>query len=375
MSGIYIHVPYCKRKCHYCDFFSVEDARGMNEFANLILEELRLRKDYLPTEPIETVYFGGGTPSLLTADRIATMLNGIAKTFSISPLPEITLEANPDDLNPGYIRSLLDTGINRLSLGVQSFDDNDLQQLGRRHNAKQATKAVNMASQLGFNNISIDLIYGLPYATTSVWESNLRKAFRLPIQHLSCYHIIYEEGTPLQRKVFMGRVTPVDEAVSVEQFDLLHDLASQNGFIHYEISNLGKEDYFSRHNTAYWQQIPYLGLGPSAHSYNKTSRAWNPRSVDAWINAIKKGSIEAENELLSEKDILNEYLLTSLRTIWGIDNGYIAGTFGIDQANRIERVANKYMQLEILEKCDSNYRIKPKKFIVSDGVIADFLTE
>jgi len=375
MSGIYIHVPYCKRKCHYCDFFSVEDARGMNEFANLILEELRLRKDYLPTEPIETVYFGGGTPSLLTSYRIATMLNGIAKTFSISPLPEITLEANPDYLNPGYIRSLLDIGFNRLSLGVQSFDDNDLQQLGRRHNAKQATNAVDMASQLGFNNISIDLIYGLPYSSTNVWESNLRKAFRLPIQHLSCYHIIYEEGTPLQRKVFMGRVTPVDEAVSVEQFDLLHDLDSQNGFIHYEISNLGKEGYFSRHNTAYWKQIPYLGLGPSAHSYNKTSRAWNPRSVDAWINAIKKGSIEAENELLSEKDILNEYLLTSLRTIWGIDNGYIAGTFGIDQANRIERVANKYMQLEILEKCYSNYRIKPKKFIVSDGVIADFLTE
>ena len=375
MSGIYVHVPYCKRKCHYCDFYSVEDAQGMNEFANLILEELRLRKDYLPTEPIETVYFGGGTPSLLTANHIATMLNGIAKTFSISPLPEITLEANPDDLNPGYIRSLLDTGINRLSLGVQSFDDNDLQQLGRRHNAKQAMDAVDMASQLGFNNISIDLIYGLPYSTTSVWESNLRKAFSLPIQHLSCYHIIFEEGTPLQRKVSMGRVTPVDESVSVEQFDLLHDLASKNGFIHYEISNLGKEDYFSRHNTAYWQQIPYLGLGPSAHSYNKTSRAWNPRSVDTWINAIQKGNIEIESELLSEKDKLNEYLLTSLRTIWGIDNGYIAGTFGIDQANRIERVANKYMQLEILEKRDSNYRIKPKKFIVSDGVIADFLTE
>jgi oxygen-independent coproporphyrinogen-3 oxidase len=373
MSGIYIHIPYCKVKCDYCDFYSNVNAKGLNNFANLIEKELSLRKEYLPKGQINTIYFGGGTPSILTIEQINTILNAIEKNFSISNDPEITLEANPDDLSLDYLKALYAMGINRLSVGVQSFSDIDLKQLGRRHNAEQATSAVTMAHEIGFENISIDLIYGLPYSKTSIWKSNLDKAIHLPIKHLSCYHLIYEEGTPLHKKLISGHVSPIVEDISVEQFELLQEIAVKNDFIHYEISNLAKEGFFSRHNTSYWQQVPYLGLGPSAHSYNGTTRVWNPKSTSSWMYGLKMNNINTEVEILTDRDKLNEYLLTSLRTIWGVDIDYIDKHFGSSTAKRIIGLSQKFFETGIIERNGSKFAIKKRHFLISDAIIADFL--
>jgi oxygen-independent coproporphyrinogen-3 oxidase len=373
MSGIYIHVPYCKSKCDYCDFYSNVNTEGLSNFANFIEKELSLRKDYLPKGQIKTIYFGGGTPSILTIDQINTILNAIKKKISLSTDLEITFEANPDDLNYEYLKSLLTIGINRLSIGIQSFSDADLKKLGRRHNANQALNAVSWAAEAGLGNISIDLIYGLPYSSTAIWEQNLKQAFALPVKHLSCYHLIYEDGTSLQAKVTNGLVKPIDEELSVEQFKLLQQLADQNGFVHYEISNLAKEGFFSKHNTSYWQQVPYLGLGPSAHSYNGTTRVWNPKSTKFWMDAIKMEMIDVEAEILTERDKLNEYLLTSLRTIWGIDIDYVNEQFGSTSAQRIIGLSQKFLDSGIIERKGSRLAIKTSHFLISDAIIEDFM--
>ena len=373
MAGIYIHVPFCARKCDYCDFYSVTTAEEKDRFANLIEMELVLRKDYIPEKNIETIYFGGGTPSLLSAEQLSYILWAIRKQYSVAEKAEITLEANPDDLNETYFKQLLSLGINRLSIGVQSFSDNDLQQLGRRHNASQAINAVQIAYELGFENISIDLIYGLPYSSTKIWKENLQKAFELPVKHISCYHLIYEEGTPLFKRMKSGQINPVNEEKSVEQFEILQQLALENGFIQYEISNLAKEGYFSRHNTSYWKQIHYIGVGPSAHSYNGITREWNPKSVKLWSSSIQNGNISAEKEVLTEKDHLNDYLLTSLRTMWGLDTAVIEKKFGVNALEGVKKAAKKYVDLKIMEFNNGIIRILPRHFLTSDGIISDFL--
>ncbi|MDY0197082.1 MAG: radical SAM family heme chaperone HemW, partial [Tenuifilaceae bacterium] len=360
MSGIYIHVPYCKRKCDYCDFYSVVTSEGKASFATLVEKELILRGDYLPDREIETIYFGGGTPSMLESAQITDIIGAIAKRYTVSKNPEITLEANPDDISEELLKGFRSSGVNRLSIGVQSFSDLDLKKLGRRHNALQAIKAVNLAYKLGFDNISIDLIYGLPYSNSAIWKENLLQAFDLPVNHLSCYHLIYEEGTPLDLKVAKGLVKPVSEDQSVEQFQLLQELSSMNGFIHYEISNLAKEGYFSRHNTSYWKQIPYLGLGPSAHSYNGTSRDWNPKSIGKWQKSIENETISAEKEVLTSQNKLNDYLITSLRTVWGADINLISQDFGSDNAKQFLHTAEKYIKQGVIEQRDSIFRILPK---------------
>jgi oxygen-independent coproporphyrinogen-3 oxidase len=373
MSGIYIHVPYCKHKCEYCDFFSVVTSEGKEKFASLIEKELLIRSEYLPDNDIETIYFGGGTPSMLEANQISDILNSISKNYTISKNPEITLEANPDDLTSELLISLRSIGVNRLSIGIQSFSDIDLKQLGRRHDASQAVNALNMAHNADFDNISIDLIYGLPYSSTDIWISNLQKAFELPIKHLSSYHLIYEEGTPLSKRVVLGKVSPVSEDQSVEQFQILQEMSAQNGFIHYEISNLAMDGFFSRHNSSYWNQVPYLGLGPSAHSYNGSSRDWNPKSISIWKNSVENGLLDLECETLSLKDKHNDYLITSLRTIWGANIDFISMNFGKDKANQFIKKTEKYIQRGIIERNENIYRIKPKHFLTSDGVISDFL--
>lgn len=373
MSGIYIHVPYCKRKCDYCDFYSVVTSEGKASFATLVEKELILRGDYLPDREIETIYFGGGTPSMLESAQITDIIGAIAKRYTVSKNPEITLEANPDDISEELLKGFRSSGVNRLSIGVQSFSDLDLKKMGRRHNALQAIEAVSLAYKLGFDNISIDLIYGLPYSNSAIWKENLLQAFDLPVNHLSCYHLIYEEGTPLDLKVAKGLVKPVSEDQSVEQFQLLQELSSMNGFIHYEISNLAKEGYFSRHNTSYWKQIPYLGLGPSAHSYNGTSRDWNPKSISKWQKSIENETISAEKEVLTSQNKLNDYLITSLRTVWGADINLISQDFGSDNAKQFLHTAEKYIKQGVIEQRDSIFRILPKFFFTSDGIISDFL--
>lgn len=373
MSGIYIHVPFCARKCDYCDFYSVVDNRGKNEFSALINRELLLRKDYLPAGQIDTLYFGGGTPSLLNKEQFTEIITFIGKTFSLSPSLEITLEANPDDLSLDFLKEIKSTGINRLSIGIQSFADSDLKHLGRRHDANQAINSVEWAQKAGFDNISIDLIYGLPYSTSEIWKQNLLKAFELPVKHLSCYHLIYEEGTPLHKKVGQGVVVPVTDEKSVEQFEILQQLARENGFMHYEISNLAKVGFFSKHNTSYWKQIPYLGLGPSAHSYNGITREWNPRSISQWQKGIEVAKPLVEAEILSETDKLNDYILTSLRTIWGLNIKDLGNQFGSKARKKALGIAQKYLNMGIMELIGDTLTIKPHHFLTSDGIIADFL--
>jgi oxygen-independent coproporphyrinogen-3 oxidase len=260
-----------------------------------------------------------------------------------------------------------------LSIGIQSFSDIDLKQLGRRHDAAQAVNVVNLAHNAGFENLSIDLIYGLPYSSSDIWIANLEKAFDLPVKHLSCYHLIYEEGTPLSKRVALGKVTPVSEDLSVEQFQILQEFSAQNGFIHYEISNLAKEGFFSRHNSSYWKQLPYLGLGPSAHSYNGISRDWNPRSIGFWKDSIENETPAVEMEILSARDKLNDYFITALRTIWGVNIDFVAQNFGEDKATKFKQTAEKYMKQGVIEQRVGVFRILPKHFITSDGIISDFL--
>ncbi len=371
MSGIYIHIPYCKHKCEYCDFYSEVSLNDANIFHHLIEKELKLRANFLPQKNIETIYFGGGTPSLLKPEQIFHIIDAVKKEFSVDHNPEVTLEANPDDLSYEYLKGLFDIGINRLSIGVQSFADTDLLQLGRRHNAKQAVTSVENAYKAGFKNISIDLIYGLPYSSNEIWENNLNTAFSLPVQHLSCYHLIIEEGTPLSEKVSKGNIKPVEEDDSVKHFQILQRMAKKNNFVHYEISNLAREGYFSRHNSSYWKQTPYLGLGPSAHSYNGMVREWNPKSTKQWSTAINAGKIIAEQEVLSEKDKLNEYLLTSLRTIWGVNIIDFEEQFGSSALKKLMSDASPFLTTGAILKRKNILLISPDAFLISDSIITE----
>ena len=371
MSGIYIHVPFCKKKCEYCDFYSVTSLEAADKFAETIEKEIELRSKYLEGTKVETIYFGGGTPSLLTESDLEHILSTIQNRFNLSENIEVTIEANPDDLSPAKLRNFRKVGFNRISMGVQSFANSDLLYLGRRHNSQQAVNSVIWANEAGFDNISIDLIYGLPSSSNRIWEENLRMAFSLPVKHLSCYHLIYEEGTPLTRKVDRGLVLPVDEETSVKQFEILQQKAGENGFIHYEISNLAKEDFYSKHNVSYWQQVPYLGLGPSAHSYNGFSREWNPSSLNSWFESIGNREIATEKEILTETEKYNEYLITSLRTIWGLNLKQLIKQFGPMRVEELLKISKKYIEKGFLLQSNNTLAIPPKHFLISDGIIAD----
>lgn len=375
MSGIYLHVPFCRKKCAYCDFYSVGEGFGTERYTQILLRELELRKNYLETinNSIETIYLGGGTPSLLKIDEVEQILFSIRNLFPISQNAEVTMEVNPDDLSLAYLLNLRKKGVNRLSIGIQSFSDTDLSFLGRRHNAQSAIDSVKMAQDAGFDNISIDLIYGIPSSSNEIWEENLKTAFSLNIQHLSCYHLTIEPLTSLYQKWQKGIVHPIDEEQSEAQFNILCKMAAKNGFKHYEVSNLCKPKYESKHNSAYWKGVPYLGLGPSAHSYNCYSRCWNPASISAWADAIEKGTSSAETEILTEKDKLNEYLMVSLRTIWGVDYNEIKKKFGAENSTRIMKIAKKHIENSSMLIEGSRISINPSHFFVSDSIIIDFI--
>ncbi len=373
MAGIYIHVPFCKKKCLYCDFYSLGLSEKTEHFHLLIEKELKLRKEFIPNEKIDTIYFGGGTPSLLTASQVEYILHSISRAFTIAADAEITIEVNPDDVTSDLMRAYRAAGINRVSIGVQSFIDDELKFMGRRHNADDAEKAVNISIRSGFDNISIDLIYGIPNSTIQSWELSLNKAFSLNIQHISCYHLTYEEGTPLTRKLNKKTFSEVDEATSVAQFDLLQNMASANGFIHYEISNLAKEGFYSKHNTSYWKGIPYLGLGPAAHSYNKRQRAWNPHSYQKWETGIESNTPNVEQEDLNEITLFNEVILTRLRTIWGLNIQEIKSNYSPLLVEQMLNSAKKLIEQNLLKLDGSTLHIPSEQFLVSDGIISRLL--
>lgn len=372
MAGIYIHVPFCKTRCIYCDFYS-NTGLIHKPYLNALYHEIDLRRDYLQGEAIETIYLGGGTPSQLDVASIQQILEHIFKVFDVRENAEITLEANPDDMTPSYISHLSALPVNRLSMGVQSFDDRALKFLKRRHSGEQASDVVKRCQDNGFDNLSIDLMYGLPNQSLHDFEENIQKAIHLDVQHISAYHLIYEKGTKLFRMLEKEEVRPVDEELSVDMFRLLINTLTQAGFEHYEISNFARNGKYSKHNTSYWQGISYLGLGPSAHSYNGKSRQWNIASLNRYVASLKTGVLNAEIEPETPEIRYNETILTGLRTKWGVNLSRLENEFGKEFLDYCLRNADKYLKNNLLV-CDSNYlKLTLDGIFVSDGVMSDLM--
>lgn len=330
MSGIYFHVPYCKQACHYCDFHFSTQLGTKDKMVNAMVSEISLRADYLPDKRIDTVYFGGGTPSLLRPADWQMLLERVHEVFEVSPQAEITLEANPDDLTEERLNALRLSGINRLSIGIQSFHEPHLRWMNRGHHAGQALACIENAKKAGFSNYSIDLIYGFPDLTDAQWDDNINRALQLGVPHISCYSLTVEAGTALHHFVKTGKVQPPDDEQSARQFIHLINRLTDAGYEHYEVSNFALPGFRSKHNSAYWKSEPYLGIGPSAHSYNKTSRCWNAANNHLYIKSMASGSMEPECEEINARTAYHEYILTRLRTIEGINTSYVANEFGID---------------------------------------------
>lgn len=373
MAGIYFHIPFCKQKCTYCDFYKSVKTDFINDYVKAVKLELWLRRDYLNNEVVKTIYFGGGTPSLLQAHQIELLLNACKGLFKIAPNAEITLEANPDDLDFDYLSKIKQVGINRISIGIQSFSDDDLQFMGRRHNSEQAVRAISDAQSAGFNNISVDLIYGIPNMSFEQWQTNLQKVFAMNIQHLSAYHLTYHKGTRLWEALQKRKISEISEKESMRQFDELIDQTEKNGFVQYEISNFAKNELYSEHNSSYWKQVNYLGLGPSAHSYNGESRQWNISSVKGYLKSIEHHEIPAKIEQLSFKDRFNDYVITSMRTIWGIDLAYVELEFGEQLKSYLLKKSNKYIQTGHVAQIENKIVLQRKGILISDSIMADLI--
>lgn len=373
MAGIYIHIPFCRQKCYYCDFYKTVNTSLTPKFISALKDETVQRKNYLNNETIETIYFGGGTPSVLNESELVEILNLLNKEFKVLPNAEITFEANPDDLSISYLKSIYNAGVNRLSIGIQSFQNEYLKKMNRRHNANQAIEAVENAVKIGFKDISIDLIYGLPNLTNEDWSASLNKVFQLPVQHLSAYHLTYHEGTPFYAWLKKGTLKELKESDSVSQFNLLIEAAQKNGFQQYEISNFAKNKMYSKHNTSYWMGKKYLGLGPSAHSFNGNSRSWNVSHVESYIKAIKNNQSYFEEEILSENEKYNEYILTRIRTIWGVSIDFIQDNFGEEKAILFQKNIEKYITSNLVIHENEIFTLSGKGLFVSDEIMTNLM--
>lgn len=375
MAGIYIHIPFCKKKCHYCDFYKTLDTGLSDRYVNSLLTEIKQRKDYLsPENIIKTVYFGGGTPSVLNISQIRKVMKSLSKSFSIEKNAEISFEINPDDADKLYLRNLKREGINRLSIGVQSWDDRYLKMLNRRHNAGQALKAVETARAVGFDNISIDLIYGIPGMTPEEWENALKTTFNLNVEHISAYHLTIEKNTMFGKMRDLGELEEVDEEISEKEFAILTELARKHNYVHYEISNLCREGYYSIHNTSYWKQVNYLGLGPSAHSYNGYSRQWNISDIVEYLEKTERGEVCFEKEILDEKVMYNEYVITTLRTIWGVDMNYIETAFNKETHDYLLNLASRFIKYGMIARTsENNLVLTDQGKMISDNIISELM--
>jgi len=373
MAGIYIHIPFCKTRCIYCDFYSTTRSELKRKYINALCRELEARKEYLRGEPVHTIYFGGGTPSQLEEADFRQVFETIGQTYGLESAQEITLEANPDDLTEAYVTMLRTLPFDRVSMGIQTFDDPTLRLLNRRHDAAQAIEAVHRCRQAGFRNISIDLIYGLPDETEQRWQHDLQQAVSLDVEHISAYHLTYEEGTRIHEMLQSRRIREVDEESSVRFFTTLMDTLATAGYEHYEISNFCKPGLHSRHNTSYWQGIPYLGCGPSAHSYNGEEREWNVASLEDYIRSVEAGERQHETELLSPTTRYNEYVMTRLRTRQGISLSETAQKFGTKRRQYCTQTATPYLNSGKLELRDGHLRLTRQGIFVSDGIISDLM--
>lgn len=372
MAGIYIHIPFCKTRCIYCDFYKETDESQMDAFTEAICREAGLRRDEVK-EPVRTIYFGGGTPSRLSRDHFEEIFKRLAALFQIDPDAEITLEANPDDLTGDYAKLLQGLPFNRISMGIQSFDDKELKFLSRRHSAQQAVSAVKHCRDAGFRNISIDLMYGLPGQTPEKWRENLIQACELDIEHISAYHLIYEKQTRLYTLLQRGRVQPATDETSREMFSMLIDMLALNRFEHYEISNFARNGKYSAHNTSYWKNERYLGLGPSAHSYDGESRSWNVASLEKYITAIGAGELPQERERLTHSQQYNEFVLTGLRTMWGVDLLLLKEQFGQEMYDYCLQNARKFIRENLLTIKENSLILSREGIFISDGIMSELM--
>jgi oxygen-independent coproporphyrinogen-3 oxidase len=373
MAGIYIHIPYCKKLCSYCDFYHIISDNDHSLFLDALKKEIEIRQDYLNRETVSTIYFGGGTPSVLSIKEIESILDILRKNFIIEPENEVTIEVNPDDIRDNYFRELKSLGINRISLGVQSWRDEDLRFLNRRHTSAQSAEALASSFEAGFENVSIDLIYGLPGMTTDHLASNLIKTFSYDVKHLSAYHLTIEPDTVFGKMKQKNRLKETDEEESVAEFNLLIEKTEEAGFIHYEISNFSKPGYISLHNTNYWRQVSYLGLGPSAHSFNGYSRQWNVRNLKKYASSLKGDKPFFEKEELDLKTKFNEYILTSLRTMWGIDLQYVEKAFEKEGYDYVINLAGKFINYGLMEQKENALTLTNQGKMISDNIISEFI--
>lgn len=373
MAGIYIHVPFCKTRCIYCDFYTRTDMSSRHNYVSAICREIELRKDYIGDEIIETIYFGGGTPSQLTKNDFEQVFASIFRNFKVSENAEITMEANPDDLNDKYLQMIREFPFNRLSIGIQSFDDTELLFLKRRHSSQKAKEAVKSAKSVGFNNISIDLMYGLPNQTLDIWNKNLNEALALDIQHISSYHLIYEQGTRLYRLCKLGDVNPVEEDLSVEMFSIMIDRLSSAGFEHYEISNFAKNKLYSKHNSSYWLGKKYLGLGPAAHSFDGQNRAWNIPSISKYVEGVNLKKLPLEIEYLDENTRYNDFILTGMRTMWGINLTELERLFGSQRKEYCLKNVRKYANQGFVTQSENKLKLTREGIFISDGIMSDLM--
>ncbi|WP_374401555.1 radical SAM family heme chaperone HemW [Flavobacterium sp.] len=388
MSGIYIHIPFCKQACHYCDFHFSTSLKKKDEMILALAKEIEMRKSEFQDEIVETIYFGGGTPSILSIEDLRFLIDAVYRNYKVVENPEITLEANSDDLHLDFARFDYETdlsvraksrtifeaykeiGINRLSIGIQSFFEDDLKLMNRAHNVEEAKKCLEIATQY-FDNISIDLIYGIPEMSNKKWLQNIETALSFGVPHISSYALTVEPKTALHSFIQKGIIPQPDDDVAQEHFQILVDKLSENGFIHYELSNFGKENYFSKNNSSYWLGKKYIGIGPSAHSYDGKNRGWNISNNSLYIKSIQENKLPIEIETLTKTDRYNEYIMTGLRTIWGISLERIEQEFGKTYLDYLNRQAAKFIEDHLLFVDDNILRTTKKGKFLSDGIASD----
>lgn len=371
MAGVYIHIPFCKQKCHYCDFHFSTSLRRKEELVTALTSEIKLQKNFLEGETVNTIYFGGGTPSILNQEELMQLFDTLYQSFSIANDAEITLEANPDDLHAQKIKGLKQTPVNRFSLGIQSFVEADLKFMNRAHNAEEALSSIKRIQDAGWENITIDLIYGTPTLSDKDWKNNMQTAIQLAVPHISAYALTVEENTALHHFIEHKKCAPVEEEKSARQFLQLMETLPKSNFIQYEISNFGKEGFFSKHNSNYWKGEKYLGIGPSAHSFNGTDRQWNVSNNIRYIQQIEEGIIPAEKERLSEKQRYNDYVLTTLRTIWGINIDFVKSHFSNDFESFLIHSAQIWIDSEHILKNEDVLTLSQKGKLMADHIAAD----
>ena len=369
MAGIYIHIPFCKQACHYCDFHFSTSMKKKDEMIAALISEVHLRKNEI-NEPVETIYFGGGTPSVLSTEEIDQILEPIFSLFNVIENPEITLEANPDDLSKDRIQQLAHSKINRLSIGIQSFYNEDLQMMNRAHNADEAWNSLVEATNY-FDNISIDLIYGIPNMGLDRWKANVQKALDLGINHISTYALTVEPKTALASLIKKGKIAQPDDGNAHEHFLALIEMLENAGFIHYELSNFGKPDYFSKNNSAYWLGKKYLGIGPSAHSFDGKNRSWNIANNSLYIQSIQKNELPNETETLSVQDRYNEYVMAGLRTIWGVSLDRIENEFGTNYKDYLLKEVQRFIDNEQLQLVNNVLKTTVKGKFFCDGIASE----